>query len=641
MVIRAAKQALNTSNWPSELTPELGLMKREADKLVTKDGLLYRVKKRPSGAEAYQLVLPQRYRQKVMIALHDDLGHLGVERTLEHIRNRFYWPKMAHEVEQYVKNCGECLVRKSNSSRAAPLHQITSSGPMDLVCMDFLSLEADSRGFTSVLVVTDHFSRYAQAFPTKNQKAITVAKILVEKYFVHYGLPARIHSDQGRDFESQLIQELLKLLGVRKSRTTPYHPQGDPQPERFNRTLLSMLGTLPTSQKRQWSQHVASLVHAYNSTKNDATAYSPYFLMFGREARLPVDVWFGSSLVDDNEVTHSQYVKKLREDLESAYRLAAEAADKSHQRNKRLYDKLVRFQALDRGDRVLLKNLGLKGKHKLQSRWNPVPYVVIGKMPNLPVYQVKPEKGIGSVKTIHRDHLLPIGQLVRLPSTTDDEPVQTKIPGPKAHESGQPSTARTRTRKGKDLLYSTSDSESEEDHEIYYAINMDLLSGKSKEDTPSYEVAHDGEEQRNGAYEQDGELVGDQEVNNGLLMQLEPDPDTEGEGCCHISEDIVPSSCSPVPPDVIQPATVHNQGSSQASTSSSKDAKSSEEESLTLGKRQVKPIIRLTYDEPGKSRGQPLTIVHRGVVIRRIRSESYLGPRGGLALKFSWATHDF
>ncbi|KAI4890433.1 hypothetical protein NFI96_010824 [Prochilodus magdalenae] len=320
----------------------------------------------------------------------------------------------------------------------------------------------------------------------------------------------------------KLIRELLKLLGVRKSRTT----QGDPQPERFNRTLLSMLGTLSTSQKRQWSLHVASLVHAYN--KNDATGYSPYFLMFGREARLPVEVWFGSSLTDDNEVTHSQYVKKLRQDLESAYQLAAEAADKSHQRNKncmtteaadkshqrnkKLYDKLVRFQTLDRGDRVLLKNLGLKGKHKLQSRWNPVPYVVIGKMPNLPVYQVKPEKGIGSVKTLHRDHLLPIGQLVRLPPTADEEPLQRKTRG-----SGEP------------ITYS-SDSESEEDHEIYYTIDMDLPSAKNKETTPSYEIAHDGEEQRNDAYVQDDVVVSDQEVNDGLLMPLEMNPDTEGEG---------------------------------------------------------------------------------------------------------------
>lgn len=112
------------------------------------------------------------------------------------------------------KDCGECVLRKTPCKMAAPLHQIVSSGPQDLVCIDFLSMEPDSKGISNVLVVTDHFTRNAQAFPARNQKALTVAKILGEKYFVHYGLPSRIHSDQGRYFESRLIRELLMILGV-------------------------------------------------------------------------------------------------------------------------------------------------------------------------------------------------------------------------------------------------------------------------------------------------------------------------------------------------------------------------------------------------------------------------------------------
>lgn len=113
-----------------------------------------------------------------------------------------------------------------------------------------------------------------------------VAQILMEKFFVHYGLPSRIPLDQGRDFEGHLIRELLTLMGIRKSRTTPFHPQGDPQPKRFNRILLFILATLGQEKKPAWSQSVPYLVHAYNSTKCDATGYSPYYLMFGREARL-------------------------------------------------------------------------------------------------------------------------------------------------------------------------------------------------------------------------------------------------------------------------------------------------------------------------------------------------------------------
>lgn len=117
------------------------------------------------------------------------------------------------------------------------------------------------------------------------------------------------------------------------------------------------------------------MVHAYNSTRNDATGYSPYLLIFGREARLPVDICFGISPDGMNEITHFQYVTNLKENLKQAYQLARREADKVHQRNKRLHDKRVSNQALDRGDRVLIKNLGLKGKHKLEVVQYPVSFV--------------------------------------------------------------------------------------------------------------------------------------------------------------------------------------------------------------------------------------------------------------------------
>lgn len=374
------------------------------------------------------MVLPEQYRTAVLRSLHDECGHLGVGRTLQLLKDRFYWPQMAAKVKRYIKTCGRCIARKTLPQRASPLNQITSKAPLDLVCIDFLQIEPDSKGIGNVLIVTDHFSRYAQAFPTKNQKASTVAKVLWEKYFVHYGLPARIHSDQGRDFESRLIKELLSMLGVRKSRTSPYHPQGDAQPERFNRTLLSMLGTLDTVKKQNWSQHISQLVHAYNCTKNDATGYSSYFIMFGREARLPVDLCFGRVLDENNDPCHLKYVEEMRQDLKEAYQLASEAATKQHLRNKSYYDQRVRNQPLADGDRVLVRNVGLTGKHKLQDRWRSIPYVVVKKFPNIPVYQVKPEYGFGVVKTLHRDHLLPIGYLVRMPETPDHEKTGRKPP---------------------------------------------------------------------------------------------------------------------------------------------------------------------------------------------------------------------
>ncbi|KAI3353735.1 hypothetical protein L3Q82_004965 [Scortum barcoo] len=561
--IQSAIQAVKLGKWPEEngSSPDCSRLKKEMGKLMMKDGLLHRLSKRPSGEEVTQLVLPSEFREVVLKATHDDLGHLGIERTTDLVRSRFFWPKLACDVEQYIKNCGECVTRKTPCPRVAPLHHISSNGPMDLVCIDFLSMEPDSAGISNVLVVTDHFTRYAQAFPARNQKALTVAKILVDKYLVHYGLPARIHSDQGRDFESQLIKELLKMMGIRKSRTTPYHPQGDPQPERFNRTLLSMLGTLGWEKKCQWSKHIGYLVHAYNSTKCDATGYSPYFLMFGREARLPIDLCFGTSPDGKADGCHSRYVAKLKDDLQRAYKLASETAYKTHQRNKGSYDKRVGFQTLDIGDRVLLRNLGLKGKHKLESRWSPIPYVVLGKMPNLPVYKVKPETGGGGVKTLHRDHLLPIGQLEFTDSSSDVE-----YYGP---EKPYSTYLKEILQKARDNAEQTNLIQGESDSSRQPDVNP-------VEDSLSEEDSSEEEHQR----EEDGD--------QDLAHEEESDP--ESDDPCHDEHS-----------ETVTKTEVINKSENRP-------------------KREVKPVIRLTYDEPGKAKDQPLTIVHRVELVNCLRS---------------------
>lgn len=590
-VIGRVAEAVKQGVWPRsrEMDPEMQWMKREFGRLVMRGGLLFRLVKK-ADEEALQLVLPAEFRGRVLHSLHDDMGHLGVERVTDLIRARFYWPKMAHDVEDYVKNCGLCLTRKTPCQRAAPLHHIVSSGPMDLVCIDFLSMEPDSRGISNVLVVTDHFTRYAQAFPSKNQKALTVARILVEKYFVHYGLPARIHSDQGRDFESRLIRELLTTLGVRKSRTTPYHPQGDPQPERFNRTLLSMLATLGQEKKRAWSQHVAALVHAYNSTKSDATGYSPYFLMFGREARLPVDLCFRTSGDGSEEKNHYQYVANLRRDLQRAYQLASQAADKSHLRNKRAYDQKVSFQNIQDGDRVLLRNLGLKGKHKLESRWSSIPHVVVGKLPNLPVYRVRPEGGRGSVRTIHRDHLLPIGQSVRMPNEQECEEAPVR-PRTRLTRTRQRQQIKTQREVVPELTDSSSDMECEVSYRPCREYLERLLTRRDVSDRVSVHSEH--EDARDPSPEPPAvESEPDQADEES---QVETDPDS--------------SDSETVRQNVYRTPVNTPKGRLSSSAKTDRILRTRE-------KRQIKPVLRLTYDEPGKASEQPLTIVHRGIIIK-------------------------
>ncbi len=193
-------------------------------------------------------------------------------------------------------------------------------------------------------MITEHFTKYDVAVPTRNQKAQTVARCLWDNFLVHYGFPERLHSDQGTNFESRTIKELCKVAGISKTKTTPYHPRGNPV-ERFNRTLLQMLGTLNNKEKSRWKDYVKPLVHAYNCTKSDVTGFSPYELMFGRQPRLPIDLAFGLP-VDGQSESHSKYVQGLKSRLEESYRVATKNAAKVAERNKKRYDKHVVFPLL-------------------------------------------------------------------------------------------------------------------------------------------------------------------------------------------------------------------------------------------------------------------------------------------------------
>ena len=269
---------------------ETQLLLHEWDKLsLDEDGILRRCK----GTRT-QVIVPRQLRSRILKELHENMGQLGVERTLDLARERFYWPHMQRDNEHHIKHVCQWLKQKAPSLKSrAPLNPIVTSSPFEPIVIDFLHLEKCRGGCEYILVVMDHLTRYAQAYATRNMSAKTVAQELYNYFILRVGFPFRIHYDQGGEFENCLHRE-FELCGVQHSHTTPYHPQGNVQVERFNRTLLWMLRTLPGTQKSRWAEHLNHVVHAYNCTRHKSTGYSPFFSLFGRHPRLPVDLIFGT-----------------------------------------------------------------------------------------------------------------------------------------------------------------------------------------------------------------------------------------------------------------------------------------------------------------------------------------------------------
>ena len=241
----------------------------------------------------WQILVPRAATKGLFRRYHGALGHLSAGRTEAALKRGFYWPKLGEDVKCWVAECPQCVQRKPGPEVRAPLVPITTSYPMETLAIDYLSLGRPNDTYPYLLVMTKLFSRYRWAVPTKDQTAATTVKSLWSAVVQHWGCPEQILTDRGAAFESDLLAQFCKLYGCTKMRTTPYHPQGNGACERFNQTVLSLLGSLGDNEQRHWPEQLPRLLQAYNNSEHSTTGLTPFFVMCGRHARLPVDVISG------------------------------------------------------------------------------------------------------------------------------------------------------------------------------------------------------------------------------------------------------------------------------------------------------------------------------------------------------------
>ncbi|RXN24004.1 Transposon Ty3-I Gag-Pol poly [Labeo rohita] len=270
---------------------------------------------------------------------------------------------MAEDVKRWCQQCERCTVVKDVFPWVQTyMGHLLASRPNQILAIDFTLIEPSQNGMANVLVLTDVFSKYTQAVPTRDQRASTVAKVLVNEWFYKFVIPSRIHSDQGRNFESTLIQQLCELYGIERSRTTPAHPMGNGQCERFNRTLHNLLRTLPFPKKKNWAMYLPQMVFSYNATPHQST-------------------------------------DRLRVAFEGAKSRMKLAAD----RRKERHDQRVQDDPLKPGQLVYLRDLCVRGRAKIQDHWSSVVYRVLrAPMPGGAVYTIAPVEDLERVRHVHR-----------------------------------------------------------------------------------------------------------------------------------------------------------------------------------------------------------------------------------------------
>jgi hypothetical protein len=347
---------------------------------------------------------------------------------------------MYNDIKHHITKVCQCLkAKKPNKNFRAPLQELTATVPFERVSIDFLHLEKSKGGYEYILLIVDNFTRFSQAYATKNKSATTAAKHLFQDFILRFGAPARIHHDQGREFENNLFHTLERIYGISRSRTTSYHPEGNGQVERLNRTLLQMLRTLPESNKPNWKNNLNHLVHAYNCTKHDATGFSPYFLLFGRKPRLPIDFLLNEELTEEQHKSYEQQITDFKASMREAHRIAAQNSQRSKDDGKKRRN-LTKYVALEVGDRVLVKNVREKGgPGKIRAYWETDIYKIIGIKDEVGVvYEVVPERNPkAKPRVLHRNMLLPCDHLpLETPTPRTPTPRDTITPNaPHSEES--------------------------------------------------------------------------------------------------------------------------------------------------------------------------------------------------------------
>lgn len=278
------------------------------------DRLLYNVE-----CENPRLVIPKSMVKQIISYHHDTLfsGHQGIKKTTSLLKDRYFWPSLNKDVEEYVSQCISCNQRKTGKRNRAPMAKFNPTlEPFELVSLDIVGpLPVSRNGNRYLLTFIDYLTRYCEAIPIHYQTADIVAKEFVHKIVTRHGVPKRLLTDQGRNFVSSFFKGVCTLMGIKKIQTTPYHPQCNGLLERLHKSIADMISHYISKDGKDWDELVPYALMAYRSTRQTSTGYSPHMMLYGNEMRLPTadDLAMKVDVNEDTRYELDNLIKRLKE----------------------------------------------------------------------------------------------------------------------------------------------------------------------------------------------------------------------------------------------------------------------------------------------------------------------------------------
>ncbi|MEW8548330.1 MAG: DDE-type integrase/transposase/recombinase, partial [Candidatus Thiodiazotropha sp.] len=458
---------------------------------IIENDLLYYLSD-PNDNPTLRLFVPEQLRHMVIKQYHDDNGHMGVQKTYDSIRQKYFWPNLFQELYEYVSACVPCQTRSKQTTK--PLLQKPELPPYPFAK---LSLDLSGpypktlSGNKYIIAFVDWYSGWAEAFPVPDKTADNVAHLILNEIFPRFGCPLEIVSDNGSENVNRVVKETLDTLNIHHVTTSFYNPKANSKVERFHRTLHDIMAKRLTEGQDVWDLHLNQVLAAYRFNVSEATGYSPYFLLYGRDVVLPIDNLLRPRLKYHGEDMHQISLQEQHK----AFMLVHGRLRKQQRKQDKYANKNRKDISYKVGDPVYWQ------KHKRQGKIdkNYHPYYRIIEQKSPVTYVIRNQLD-GTTEKVHADHLklAKIDQWT-IPKTATGQPIRKAayvVPPPSDDSLSESSESEPENPQEKLIKYARNEREDsgDEDDIPLMELAARLRARKRRENETSESGNHESED---------------------------------------------------------------------------------------------------------------------------------------------------